>query len=202
MPSKLMGYGLVEFFIYTNPTELLFAFLNLNLFLVLFSITPYLFWTTLDFLRTGLRLHEYNQAKKYFVIIGTILFSSNILLFTILFPIIFRFFKSFNVLESPDIFIKFELKIIEFIYFIYNVFYVINIGLFILLIFIIVISLNGPVFYLKYKKVFLLSNILLATILSTPEVGSQLVLFFILIISLEMLQFALTFIIKVNKVTY
>ena len=109
VPSKIFGYNCIEHFIYTHPTELLFALLNLNFFLIVICLIPYLMWLIVDFLRTGLFLNEYQKIKIYSKIFSLLIVLLNIILFVFFFPIIFNFFESFNSFESQSINIKFEL---------------------------------------------------------------------------------------------
>jgi len=193
IPSNLAGYNLIEHFIYTKPTELIHALLNLNLFCVIIFMIPYIFWIILDFMKTGLFFHEYKLIQTYSRFFGTTIILLNIILFIIFFPIIFKFFESFNSLALNNISVKFELRIYEYVCFVYNIFIVINTGLLFLSLLFILIKINGINFYINHKKIFIVFNIIAATILSTPDISSQLILFFILSCFLEIFQFILSY---------
>ena len=202
IPSQVLNITIAEHFIYTQPTELLYTILNLNFFFITVILVPYVFWLILDFLKTGLLKYEYNTINKFlkFFIFST--FFINFVLFSLTVPSIFSFFKSFNTLNIYDIDVKFELKIVEFINFIYNIFYIINICILFLFLLYTIIILKGLFYLIKNKKVFILINIFLAIICSTPEISSLIIIFLILNILLETIQFILSFFSKFNKVTY
>ena len=198
IPSKLMGYELVKHFIYTNPTELIYSFLTLNFLFITIFLIPYIFWIILDFMKPGLFINEYRKLNFYtrFFIISTV--SINIIMFIIIFPIIFKFFQSFSTLDIKSLDIKFELKILEFVYFIYTVFYVINTGLISIIILFSIILLNGISFYIKYKKIFFIFSLITATFISTPDITSQITLFIIINLFLELFQFIIIYTNKIN----
>lgn len=202
IPSKLMGYELVEHFIYTNPTELIYSFLTLNFLFIGLFLIPYLFWIILDFMKPGLLINEYRKLNYYarFFIISTI--SINIIMFIFVFPIIFKFFQSFSILDIRSLDIKFELKILEFVYFIYTIFYVINTGLISILILFSIILLNGISFYVEYKKFFFIFSLITATIISTPDITSQITLFIIISLFLELFQFMIIYKSKISMASY
>lgn len=202
IPSKLMGYNLIENFIYTNPAELLCSLLNLNFFLIFIFSTPYVFWLILDFLKPSLLLNEYKNLKYYNKNFSLYTILLNVILFILFFPLIFNFFQSFNAFDLKNLDIKLELRIIEFVYFIYNIFYIINMGLVFISIIIITILFNGISFYIYYKKFFIVFNLIAATIFSTPDIGSQITLFIILNLFLELFQFIHIYKNKINKASY
>lgn len=202
IPSKLWGYTLIQHLIYTHPAELLIALINLNIFFVLILITPYLIWLIIDFLRPALILNEYKKLLKFYNTSNIIILMFNMFLFSNIFPSIFKFFQSYNSFELNGINIKFELKIIEFLDFNYNIFCLINILLLLLFFFFIVINLKGILFYNTNKKFFIFFNIVIATIISTPDISSQLSIFFFLVTFLEMFQFTTLYKIKLNKASY
>jgi len=199
IPSKLWGYTLIQHLIYTHPAELLIALINLNIFFVLILITPYLIWLIIDFLRPALILNEYKKLLKFYNTSNIIILMFNIFLFSNVFPSIFKFFQSYNSFELNNINIKFELKIIEFLYFNYNIFCLINILLLLLFFLFTVINLKGILFYNTNKKFFIFFNIVIATIISTPDISSQLSIFFFLVTFLEIFQFTTLYKIKLNK---
>ena len=202
IPNQMFGNCLIRDFIYTNPTELLLALIDLSIFFtVLFSI-PYMIWMLLDFTKTGLYNNEYKKIKIYFNKIIIIIILLNVILFFLLLPTVLKFFQSFNSFQTENINITLELKICEFVNFVYSIFYIINIGLILILILIGIITINGITFYIKYKKIFLTINIITATILSPPDISSQIILFMILNFFLESFQLIISYKIKTNKVTY
>lgn len=198
IPSKLMGYELVEHFIYTNPTELIYSFLTLNFFFIILFLTPYTLWIFLDFLKPGLFINEYTKLNFYTKSFNITAVLINIILFIVIFPIIFKFFQSFNIMDLKNLDIKFELKIIEFVYFIYNVFYIINTALTCLMVLLLIIVFNGISFYIQHKKFFIIIGLIAATLISTPDIVSQITLFVIINLTLEFFQFIIIYKNKFN----
>ena len=199
IPNQFFSHVLIEHFIYTHPTELLIALLNLNFFFIAVLTAPHIVWTVLDFMKPGLILTEYKKMLRLSTLFFFILLILNIFLFWAIFPLVFKFFQSFNSFELQNVIIKLELKIFEFIDFIYNIFWIINISLFFIFTLLLVVSINGVAFYIQYKKFFILFNIIAATFLSTPDIGSQLFLFIVLNILLETFQVFISLIIKISR---
>jgi Sec-independent protein secretion pathway component TatC len=202
IPNQFLNHILIDHFIYTHPTELLMALLNLNIFFGALLLGPYAGWVVLDFLRPGLFLNEYQRAFRLGAFFFIFLLTLNLSLFSVVFPLVFKFFQSFNSFELHDIVIKFELKIFEFMDFIYSVFWIINAGLLFICGILLIIKMKGIAFYLRYKKFFFLYNIITATFLSTPDMSSQLFLFILLNMLLEIFQLLMFFATKINKATY
>lgn len=200
LPNQFFNQILIEHFIYTHPTELLITLLNLNVFFISVLIAPYVLWSILDFLKPGLFIKEYSKLLKYTIILCIITLTFNIVLFSIIFPITLKFFQTFNSFELQNIVIKFELKIFEFIDFVYNIFWIINLSLFFIYTLLLMINIRGIGFYIKYKNFFILFNIIAATFLSTPDIGSQLILFIVLNALIELFQVYISFTMKINKV--
>lgn len=199
IPSHFFRDILIEHFIYTHPAELLMALLSINIFFVSILTAPYIVWTVLDFKKPGLFEGEYKKLFKISTVFYIVLLTLNITLFGVIFPLVFRFFQSINSFELQNIIIKFELKIFEFVDFVYSIFWIINIALLFVFTLFLVIKTSGVAFYIKYKKFFMLFNIIAATFLSTPDIGSQLFLFIIFNILLEIFQLFISFTIKINK---
>jgi len=202
LPNKIFNQVLIEHFIYTHPTELLTALLNLNVFFIIVLTTPYVVWTIIDFLGPGLFIEEYNKLIKFATITCVIILALNIALFCMVFPFILKFFQSFNSFELQSVIIKFELKIFEFIDFVYNIFWIINVSLLLIFTLLLIVNTRGIAFYVKYKKFFVFLNIVAATLLSTPDINSQLFLFTVLNILLEIFQIFSSFSTKISKVAY
>lgn len=201
LPSKIGGSILIEHFIYTHPAELLITLLNLNFFFVTLTAVPYVIWTTTDFLKTGLFKNEYKNLKEYFKTLSFLILSLNILIFVFTFPFIFKFFQSFNSFNKKDIQIKFELKVFDFICFTYNVFCIVNTCIIFIVVLFIVIAIKGVAFYIRYRKIFFLINIIAATFFSTPDVTSQITLFVLLVFILEVHKIIIFYMNKISMVT-
>jgi sec-independent protein translocase protein TatC len=178
-------------FIYTHPTELLtIHFLLILLISSIFQI-PYLLWHFLDFTKTSLLKNEYLKMLKVLIICTFLLFFFNFLFFFIIFPKFWLFFYSFSFSfhESQTLNFFLELRVQEYFNFVINFIYSVN--LFILIFFAIffLISMFGFEKLLYWKKLFLFCNIVFATLLSPPDVYSQLLILSILTFFLEAIIF-------------
>lgn len=187
---------------YTNPTELFETLINLTGFFTILTFFPYTLWSTIDFLRVGLFFFEYKKIKNLSQLTVSIFLVFNIFLYYILFPYIIYFFLSFDSFDKNNIDIRIEFQLLKFLIFSYNIFYMVNIVLIIIILIYLVIKIEGLNFYIRYKKVFFLVSILMATIFTTPEISSQLIVFLFINLFLEFFQLKLLYKIKVNKVAY
>jgi sec-independent protein translocase protein TatC len=191
-------------FIYTHPTELLtIHFLLILLISSIFQI-PYLLWHFLDFTKTSLLKNEYLKMLKVLIICTFLLFFFNFLFFFIIFPKFWLFFYSFSFSfhESQTLNFFLELRVQEYFNFVINFIYSVN--LFILIFFAIffLISMFGFEKLLYWKKLFLFCNIVFATLLSPPDVYSQLLILFILTFFLEAIIFVNYYLYVLQKKYY
>ena len=166
----------VKYFIYTHPVELTSVFLQIIFLFSLFYLIPYIFWSFFDFIKTCLYKKEVKNLKFFTIIFYIYFFLINLVSFIFFLPTLWIFFISFNNITCfSQVF--FELKISDYFNFIYNYLLIINLCLlFLLFVFIFITNINF-LYLIKYKKFILFINILLANILSTPEIISQLSIF-------------------------
>ena len=178
-------------FIYTHPAELLTIHFLLMLCLASSIQGPYLFWHFIDFTKTSLTLEEHKKTLKILVsfIFVSILF--NILCFFLLFPKFWFFFQNFNFsfYEPQTLNFFLELRVQEYFMFVIDFFYIINIFIIIFYVLFVIILFFGFENLLYWKKLFLFVNIVFATLLSPPDVYSQLAILFVLTVFLEILIF-------------
>jgi sec-independent protein translocase protein TatC len=179
----------ISYFIFTGITEVFSAYIKLILF-VSFQISfLYLFYHSFIFLSRGLFVSEYYYLKFIFQIVIFIWFLSIIMSKYILIPTMWDFFLNFQNLSFMQF--HFEAKLNEYLNF-YIEFYYLFIGycqIFTLL-FIFFISIkNNVVLIKKSRKLFYYFFVLFSTVVSPPEVISQLALSFILIFVFELLIF-------------
>ena len=189
----------VKYFIYTHPVELTHVFIQIIFLFSFLYLIPYILWSLFDFFKTCLYKKEVKLFKKFSINFFIYFFFVNLVTFIFFLPKLWIFFISFNNITSFSQ-ISFELKISDYFNFIYNYLLIINLCLLILLaIFIFIININF-LYLIKYKKFILFINILLATILSTPEIISQLSIFFSFSVFTEILFFILLLKHKFNTV--
>ena len=174
--------GTFSSFIYTHPVELLRAHFLLVLIITIIFLLPLLFWNILDFIKSSLKKQEYNRFRLNLFIFIVSFYIFNFFSFFFFFSNIWFFFENFNPLETSNqtVTFFFELKVQEYFYFILDFLYLANsfFCFFVFLIWIINFFGINNLFYLK--KLFIFINILFATLLSPPEISSQLLLLLIL----------------------
>lgn len=191
-------------FIYTHPTELLTIHFLLILLISLIFQIPYILWHFLDFTKTSLLKNEYLKMLKVLIICTFFLIIFNFLFFFIIFPKFWLFFYSFSFSfhESQTLNFFLELRVQEYFNFVINFIYSVN--LFILIFFAIffLILMFGFEKLLYWKKLFLFCNIVFATLLSPPDVYSQLLILFILTFFLEAIIFVNYYLYVLQKKYY
>jgi len=191
-------------FIYTHPTELLTIHFLLILLISLIFQIPYILWHFLDFIKTSLLKNEYFKMLKVLIICTFFLIIFNFLFFFFIFPKFWLFFYSFSFSfhESQTLNFFLELRVQEYFNFVINFIYSVN--LFILIFFAIffLILMFGFEKLLYWKKLFLFCNIVFATLLSPPDVYSQLLILFILTFFLEAIIFVNYYLYVLQKKYY
>lgn len=191
-------------FIYTHPTELLTIHFLLILLISLIFQIPYILWHFLDFTKTSLLKNEYLKMLKVLIVCTFFLIIFNFLFFFLIFPKFWLFFYSFSFSfhESQTLNFFLELRVQEYFNFVINFIYSVN--LFILIFFAIffLILMFGFEKLLYWKKLFLFCNIVFATLLSPPDVYSQLLILFILTFFLEAIIFVNYYLYVLQKKYY
>lgn len=189
-------------FIYTHPTEIFNIIIYLIFFIFLMINIIYVFFIFLDFSKTSINVTKFMFFKKlsFVTFILTIIFNLIFLLYII--PFLFVFFESYNNEKNFCFDLIMELRIESYTKFFITSLITSNlVFFFILLILLFICSFNFGLF-LKNKKFFILTNILLATLFSPPDIISQIIIFFFLTFLLEIILLFLLFKIKFNMVTY
>jgi len=188
-------------FIYTNPTELFTTHFLLILLISVVFQASYFFWHFVDFIKTSLSKSEYKNllGTVLFFILGLSLF--NFLFFFTIFPKFWYFFYNFNFSNSEPQTLKFflELRVHEYFSFVLNFIYTVNFFIFVFFLSFLFIFFFGFEKLLYWKKLFLFINIVFATLLSPPDVYSQLAILFVLTLFLEVIIFLNLYFYKAQK---
>jgi len=111
--------------------------------------------------------------------------------FFILLPNIWSFFQNFNTLENTSQTVKFffELRVEEYFLFVMDFISLVNLFIFLGILLFLIISSLGIINLLYWKKLFIFINIVFATLLSPPDVYSQILILITLSIIFEALIF-------------
>lgn len=165
-----------SYFIFTNVTELLSAYIELVVFIstqITFFMTIY---QGIVFLAGGLYKFELNRLKFLLKLFFFCWLASFLIVFLLLIPISWKFFLEFQNTDSIDLF--FEAKLSEYINFVINSYYLCLVSCqFLSVLFIIAINLskNYKQTFSVRKYVYLLF-IIFSTVITPPDVFSQILL--------------------------
>jgi Sec-independent protein secretion pathway component TatC len=195
--------SLTEFsnFIYTHPIELFKVYLYSTVLISSFLIIPYFFWQVLDFFKSSFTQIRYTIIKQTCVYGVSFISCINVLLFTYFLPILWSFFKTFNLDADSTNTLNFffELRVQEYFNFVLDFLYLINLFIVLFILIISIASIFGLATCIYWKKLFIFLNIMCATFLSPPDVSSQLILFGILHVLFEVLIFSFLYILKLKR---
>ena len=194
-------YGLFDRFIYNHPIELIKIQMLVGFTISLFCLLPYILWLIFDFIKSSLIKEEYKKLKIIFIFCIFLFLFINTFCFFILFPNIWFFFQELNNIEQnhQSIQLFFELRVQDYYYFLLDFLYLINLFIIIGFFLFIFIYFHGINNFITWKKLFIFINILFATFLSPPDVYSQLLLFFVLMIILEIIVLFYIYTFKLKK---
>ena len=177
--------------IYTHPIELVKIQMLSAFLLSFFVILPYFFWVCLDFFRSSLTKMQYLRFATFFQHFLCYCFLFNLFSFVYFLPILWNFFQNFNVTSDSAMPLKFffELRVQEYFNFVVDFLYFVNVFSCIFIFLFVVIFYFGLSTVLYWKKLFFLVNLIAATVLSPPDISSQLIGFGLLSISFELYFF-------------
>ena len=193
-----------SYFIFTNVSEIFYVYLDLIFFITNQIVIIMFFYHILMFLALGLYNFEFNKLKTVFQVFLISWFFSIILLYKFLIPYTWTFFLSFqqtnNNIQLIDFF--FEAKIIEYFNFFTNLYYICFINCqFLALLLLILTSFSEKLNKIKtFRKLFYFIFVLFSTLTTPPDILSQILLSFTLVLIYEFLIF-LRYLKKINKVT-
>lgn len=179
-----------NYYIYTHPFELYYTQLVVSFQLAFYLFIPYFFWQIFDFIKTALYNSEFILIVKTCRNFTYSFIVSYYLIYVEVLPLFFTLLNSAKQTYNSSLYdIFFELKVQDFIHFI---FYLNNILIFILIfLFILITLLNNcnTIVIIKHKKLLYLFVILFATFASPPDLFSQVFLIITLTITIELILF-------------
>jgi sec-independent protein translocase protein TatC len=191
------------YFISTNITEIFNTYINLAIFISNQIVFVLLIIHFIFFIIPGLYKYEINILKKIVLIYLIFLINSIFLFYFILLPISWNFFFHFQkILSNNQLNLYFEAKLSEYLDFFMNLNQISTLicQLF-TLIFIYITSIkNYLTFIKKSKKIIFFLLFILATVITPPDIFSQMILGSFIIIVYEILILSILFI-NINKVT-
>lgn len=166
------------YFIATNLTEIFSVYLDLSYF-VAFQLT--LFFCMFQVKSFLLPALYYNERRKFVFIYRTCIFFlllSYIFLNQIVLPFCWDFFLSFFSNSNCSITIFLEIKVTEYLIFYISIYYLtVLLGQGFVIIFLMIDATKEKLLFIKTtRKLFYLLFFIIATLLTPPDVGSQLFL--------------------------
>ena len=191
------------YFIFTDITEVFYSYTQISLFMGNHIILAYILYHLLLFLSLGLYRYEYNFLFFITKLIFLFWFISIILFSFVALPSLWHFFfsfKDFTLIKSLKF--HYEAKLSEFIQFFISVYYVCFIYSQIFTILIIFLnSIKKQLVMLKYFRKFLYYIfIFMITLITPPDIFSQLITSILIMVSLELVFFS--FLIQINLEIY
>lgn len=189
--NSTLSNEILNYFIFTSITELFLIYIMLGFFITK-QITYFIFiYHTICFLSAGLYKTEYCYLKYLFFIGLSLAILCWKFFNKILIPIVSLFFLSFqeNITENIDLY--FEAKIYEYLKFFTEIYFDCFVS-FQWCIFLILFAnyISNNIKLLKtIRKFFYLLILIFSTIMTPPDVFSQLLLFFLFLIGFETLIF-------------
>lgn len=186
-----LSNDILNYFIFTSITELFVIYIMLCFFLVIQIVYYTIFYQLICFLAPGLYKKEYVFVKLIFfatILLGmlSIYFFQNYLV-----PLVSSFFLSFQNYSIKTISFYFEAKIYEYLVF-YKDLYLSCFLIFQSCIFLILLTsyTSNNLVILKISRKFIYIILLIfSTLITPPDIFSQLFLFLSLLVGFEMLVF-------------
>lgn len=195
----LLKNNLLDYFIFTEPREILFFYIYSCLNFLLFIFVPYLVIIFFDYIKTASYNKEwhYLQLLKYKLLICY--FSVNILTFFIGLPIFWEFFASFQ--NTSKLFSFFlELSALNYFYYFNSIFILTNFLQGLLIISFLFFIRKGILTVIINKSYIYLLFLLFSTLVTPPDLLLQILLFCSLYICFEFsIFFILIYYFYLNK---
>jgi len=186
-------YNNVPYFIFTNVDEIFYVYLHLVFFIANQITLMIALYHSLIFLALGLYHSEYIQLKSILKIFIITWLCSIVLLKKIVVPFSWSFFLSFqetnNHLQPASFF--FEARILEYFNYFTNFYYICLANCQLLTLSILFLNnMSKKIGTIKrFRKLFYLVFILFSTITTPPDIFSQIIMSFSLILIYELLIF-------------
>lgn len=174
-------------FIYTHPAEIFSMYLLLILYFSFIFILPFFFLQFLDFFKQSLYKKEYLKLKKIMFFFHLFIYFFNFLGLFYIFPYFWFILDSFN--KSTFFFLLFELKVNDYILFLLSFLTSLNFLFIAFFLFFYLLQFINLKTLIYWKRLFVFFYIVFATLLSPPDVYSQVILLSFFFLSFELLLF-------------
>lgn len=176
------------YFIFTDASEIFYAYFVTIFFFANQFLIIYFFYHLFIFLSFGLFSLEYFYLKCILKISFFLLIFSIIMYNEVFFPMCWNFFLSFQNCENIVMTFYFECKLSEFLFFyIYYYYYCVLYFQFLILLFL--LFQYQEKLSTKFRKLFYYLFLIFSTLITPPDILSQLFVSFCLVFSYEVLVF-------------
>jgi len=180
------------YFISTSLTEIFFVYLKVSSFLAFYFAYPIIVIQLALFIIPGLYKYEYLIVRNFFLLsillyIGTTFFTYKIFL-----PYCWKFFSSFQLkAEESLVSLHLEARIADYLSFFFETYFLLNAILHIFLIFLFLLYKITLNYILKYRKLFYLLFFIFATLMTPPDMISQIIVGIFFLVFFEIFLFSL-----------
>lgn len=180
------------YFISTNLTEIFFVYLKLSSFLAFYFAYPIIVAQIALFIIPGLYKYEYLIVRNFFLLSILLYTATTVFTYKIFLPYCWKFFSSFQLkAEESLISLHLEARIADYLSFFFETYFLLNVILHIFLIFLFLLYKVTLNYILKYRKLFYLLFFLFATLMTPPDVISQIVVGIFFLVFFEIFLFSL-----------
>jgi sec-independent protein translocase protein TatC len=180
-----------SYFIFTDVSEIFYVYLRLAFFISNQITVVMFFYHLLIFLALGLYRFELNKIQFTFKIFIVTWLSSMVLLYKFLIPFSWSFFLNFqqSKIGLQPVSFFFEAKIIEYFNYLTNVYYICLLSCQFLIIITLLLNSISNKKNKMFRKLFYLIFVIFSTLITPPDVISQIIVTVNLIVMYEMIIF-------------
>jgi Sec-independent protein secretion pathway component TatC len=180
-----------SYFIFTDVSEIFYVYMQLTFFISNQITVLMFFYHLLIFLALGLYKFEFNKLKLTFKIFMITWLSSIILLYKFLIPFSWSFFLNFqkNKIGLQPVSFFFEAKIIEYFNYFTNLYYICLLSCLFLIVITLLLNNISNKKNKMFRKLFYLLFVIFSTLITPPDVLSQIVVTINLIVVYETIIF-------------
>lgn len=177
----------LNYFILTSITELFNVFFSISLFIIKYILCYFIYYHLVSFLALGLYEKEYKYLKDFFRMSVFLWVLSTSMFLSVFLPFTYDFFFDFQQKSTETLNLFFEPKIEDYFNFILSLYSQSYLGFQLLLIFAAYFEHTKTNITLikNLKKFIYIFILLIATIITPPDIISQILFFLFLVVSIE-----------------
>lgn len=194
-PSLFVYQTNLPYFIYTNLTEIFLTYIKLSIIISIYIAIPFIIQHFWKFFKPGLYITEHLYLKTALYIFYFIWIISTLIVHYFLLPQLWQFFSGFdiNIFQGP-LGLHFEAKLNEYLNFLISMYFNCCFGSQIvisLIIFTLNIGEQNLNFVKNLRSYIYLVSLFIAAIITPPDILSQLLAAFFILVTYEIVIFFL-----------